>query len=339
MLLTVAVKACVALVNSAAVAGATVMLTGKVTVTVACAVLVLSALLVAVTAQLPAVVGAVNVTGFAVVLESFPQLALQATEVLVVWPTVAENTCAPLVFKLAVAGATEMVTGAVTVTVALALFIISALLCAVTVQLPADAGAVNITGFDVALDTNPQLAVHVTAVFAVLVTVAAKACVPLVSKFAGAGVTAMATGAFTVTVAWAVFVLSALLDAVTVHVPAVAGTVNVTGLVLVLDSLPQLALQVTATFVVPVTVALIAVVCDSVTVTDAGETDMVTVAAERTLEPAKSTARTETTAQILGRASRRSGLEKSSSNRIKYLPRTHLYRDGNRDGEVYRVIG
>jgi len=40
------------------------MLTGKVTVTVACAVLVLSALLVAVTAQLPAVVGAVNVTGY-----------------------------------------------------------------------------------------------------------------------------------------------------------------------------------------------------------------------------------------------------------------------------------
>ena len=136
--------------------------------------MVVSALLVAFTPQPPVVAGAVNVTGFVVVLDSVPHVALQVTAVLVVLLTVAIKPCVPLVSTLAVAGATEIATGAVTVTFAIAVLVVSALLVAVTVQLSLVDGAVYVTGLAVVLDSEPQLALHFTAVFVVCPTVAVK---------------------------------------------------------------------------------------------------------------------------------------------------------------------
>lgn len=76
------------------------------------------------------------------VLESDPQLLLHVTAVLVVLPTVALKDCVPPVNRLTAGGATEIVTGAVTVTVAWADLDPSAELVAVTVQVVGEPGAV-----------------------------------------------------------------------------------------------------------------------------------------------------------------------------------------------------
>ena len=73
--------------------------------------------------------------------------------------------------------------------------------------------------------TDPQFACHETAVLLVLLTVAVKLCVPLVSRLTGFGATEMATGRTTLTFAWADLVPSAALVAVTVQVVAPAGAV------------------------------------------------------------------------------------------------------------------
>ena len=77
------------------------------------------------------------------------------------------------------------------------------------------------------LDNVPQLALHVTAVFVALLTVAIKLCVPLGCKLTLGGATETETGAgaVTVTVACADLVPSAALVAVTVQLVAEDGAV------------------------------------------------------------------------------------------------------------------
>ena len=66
------------------------------------------------------------------------------------------------------------------------------------------------------VDTDPPVVLQVTAMFVVPVTVAANCCVPPVWTAAKVGEMDTATGAATVTVADADFVVSAALTAVTV---------------------------------------------------------------------------------------------------------------------------
>src|SRR5438067_2474240 len=101
----------------------------------------------------------------------------------------------------------------------------------------------------------PPVADHVTAVFVLPVTVAVNCCVPPVCSDAEFGLMLTATGGggpVTVTLADADFVLSATLVAVTLYVPAVAGAVYRP----LLETVPPLADQATAIFVVPVTAAV-----------------------------------------------------------------------------------
>ncbi len=103
---------------------------GAVTVTVADADLVVSAVLVAFTVYVPAAVGAV----YRPVDETVPPVANQVTAVLVVPVTVAVNCCVPPVVSEEDVG--EMVTatvGVVTVTVADADLVVSAALVPFTV--------------------------------------------------------------------------------------------------------------------------------------------------------------------------------------------------------------
>jgi hypothetical protein len=96
---------------------------------------------------------------------------------------------------------------------------------------------------------------QVTEVLVVLVTVAVNCCVVPVCIDAVVGVIETATGrgaVVTVTVADADFVVSAILVAFTVYVPALLGAVYNPELVTV----PPVALQVTAVFVLPVTAAV-----------------------------------------------------------------------------------
>ena len=81
------------------------------------------------------------------------------------------------------------------------------------------------TGFAVALEREPQVALQLTAVLAVLVTVAVKACVLLVTRLTLEGAIPIATGVMAVMVALADLLLSALLVAITVQVVADAGAV------------------------------------------------------------------------------------------------------------------
>jgi len=78
------------------------------------------------------------------------------------------------------------------------------------------------------VETLPPVVDHVTAVFDVPVTVAENCCVPPVRSEVDVGLMLTATtggGAVTVTVAEADFVVSAMLVARTVKVPAVLGAV------------------------------------------------------------------------------------------------------------------
>ena len=125
----------------------------------------------------------------------------------------------------------EMVTevtagGAVTVTAAEPDLVLSALLVAVTVSVPGFAGAV----YRPAEVMAPKAAFQVTAVFEVVpLTVAVNGSVPVVSEEAVAGETMTEVTAgpevATVTVAVPDLLESALLVAVTVSVPTLAGAV------------------------------------------------------------------------------------------------------------------
>jgi hypothetical protein len=101
----------------------------------------------------------------------------------------------------------------------------SATLATLTVTVPPVAGAVNVIVLPLpAID--PPLAVHVTAVWGVLLTVAVKSCVPAAPTVTVAGEMEIATG-FTVTVADAFLLGSATLVAVTVYGPPLSGAVYV----------------------------------------------------------------------------------------------------------------
>ena len=142
-------------------------------------------------------------------LESDPQEGvLQITAVLPVLPTVAVNTCWPPDRRLVAIGDTEIVTAgrAATVTTTLADLVGSATLVAVTVHVPAVEGAAYVMTSPGVLGTDPQVALHVTAVFAVLLTVAVNACWPLDGILTGVGDTEIITGgAATVTIMLAEF--------------------------------------------------------------------------------------------------------------------------------------
>jgi hypothetical protein len=185
-----------------------------VTVTVADADLVVSATLVALTVNVPVVAGAV----YTPELETVPPVAVQVTDVLLEPLTVAVNCCVPLVASEAEVGLIATDTAgavAVTVTVADADLVLSARLVAFTVYVPPVLGAV----YRPELETVPPVALHVTAVLPVPVTVETNCWVAPVCNEAVVGVSATATGTgalVTVTSAEAVFVLSATLVAVTV---------------------------------------------------------------------------------------------------------------------------
>ena len=139
---------------------------------------------------------------------------------------------------------------AVTVIVAEADLVESATLVAVTEKPPATPPAL----YKPEAETVPPLALHVTEVFEVPVTEAVNCCVPPACNDAEVGeiVTATTDCAVAVTCAEADFVESAVLVAVTVYVPAVFGAVYNPEA----ETVPALALHVTAVFEIPVTVAV-----------------------------------------------------------------------------------
>lgn len=145
-------------------------------------------------------------------LETVPPVALHVTAVLVVPVTVAKNCCVPPVNRELVVGEMETETGALTVTSAEAVFVESAALFAVMVYVPAVVGAV----YRPVLEIVPPVALQLTPVFVVPVTVAENCCVAPVRIEAEVGFTETEIGAETVTVAEADLVLSATLVAVTV---------------------------------------------------------------------------------------------------------------------------
>jgi len=212
---TLAVNCCVPLVSMEAETGEIVTpTTGALTVTVAEADLVVSATLVAVTVNVPALPGAV----YSPADETEPLVALQVTEVLLEPVTLAVNCCVPPVESDAEPGliVTATVCGALTVTVADADWVVSAALVAVTMNVPALLGAVNKPEDEI----WPPEADQVTAVLVLPVTVAENCWVPPVVSEAEAGETLTLTvgvgvEAVTVTAAEADLVLSAMLVAVT----------------------------------------------------------------------------------------------------------------------------
>jgi hypothetical protein len=127
--------------------------------------------------------------------------------------------------------AMEVIEGRARVTVAEADFVLSALLVAVTVTVPAVPPAVK----SPADETAPLEADQVTDLsVTVPCTVAVNCCVASVRMFAVAGVTEIevTVGAVTVTDADAVLVPSATLVAVTVTLPPLAGAVSKPALVI-----------------------------------------------------------------------------------------------------------
>ena len=106
-----------------------------------------------------------------------PPVAVHVTAVFELPFTVAVNCCVVLVCRLAELGLIVIdTTGgvAVAVTVAEAFFVVSAALVAVTVNVPAVAGAV----YNPLAVMVPPVAVHVTPAFELPVTVAVNCCVP-----------------------------------------------------------------------------------------------------------------------------------------------------------------
>src|ERR1700741_3810777 len=137
---------------------------------------------------------------------------LQFTAVLLVPVTVAVNCCWPLAIRVADAGLTDTVTG-LSVTVAVADFVESAALVAVTVivcEVEIVPGAVY-KPLAVSVPTDGFM-LQFTAVLLFPVTFAWNCCLPLAIRVADAGLTDTVTG-LSVTVAVADFVESAALVA------------------------------------------------------------------------------------------------------------------------------
>src|SRR5262249_25914111 len=140
-------------------------------------------------------------------------------------------------------------TGACTVTVALADFVVSAAVVAVTVKLPVVWPAAKRP----VLEIVPPVALQVTAALLLPVTEALNCCVAPVCNVAVVGVMLTeTTGACTVTVAVAFFVVSAAEVAVTVKLPAVCWAVKKSVVWVVAPVGPLVA----AVLLLPVTVAL-----------------------------------------------------------------------------------
>ena len=200
------------------------VIVGRPRVTVAEADFVLSALLVAVTVIVPADAPPVKTPAG----ETDPPDADQVTDLSATLPcTAAVNCCVASVRMFAVVGeiVTAVTVGALTVTEAEADFVLSARLVAVTVTLPADAGAVRRPPAEIV----PAEVDHVMPLLeTVPETLAVNCCVPPVAMLAVAGemVTEFTTGAEMVTTAFAVFVGSARLVTVIVAVPGVEPAVK-----------------------------------------------------------------------------------------------------------------
>ena len=151
-----------------------------------------------------------------------------------------------LAFQLNVA---ECWTGTLTVTVADADLVVSATLVAVTLYVPAAEGAV----YRPLVEMVPAVAVQVTAVLLLPVTVAVNCCVALVESEAEPGESDTATtAALTVTVADADLVVSATLVAFTVKDPAALGAVYMP----LEETLPPVADHVTAVLLLPLMLAV-----------------------------------------------------------------------------------
>jgi hypothetical protein len=191
-----------------------------------------------------------------------PSAARHVTALFVVVPpTLAANVSVPPVADDAVAGdtVTDVTVGAgaaVTVTLDVSDLLPSATLVAVTVSVPAFAGAVY-TPPAVIVPSNAR---HVTALSVVVpATVAANVSLPLTATVTAPGVTVTdvtvgvgAGAAVTVTLDVSDWLGSATLVAVTLSTPALAGAVYCPAAVIV----PNNAFHVTALFVVvPATVA------------------------------------------------------------------------------------
>jgi hypothetical protein len=138
-------------------------------------------------------------------------VADQVTLVLLVPVTVAVNCWVPPVARDADLGDTEITTGAETVTVAEADWVVSAALVAVTVYDPAVEGAL----YNPVEEIVPPVADQVTALFVLPVTVALNCCEAPVRSDTEVGEIATASGAVTTTAAEPDLVVSAMLVAVT----------------------------------------------------------------------------------------------------------------------------
>jgi molybdopterin biosynthesis enzyme MoaB len=200
------------------------VMVGRPSVTVAEADFVLSALLVAVTVIVAAEAPPVKRPA----CETAPLDADHVTDLSATFPcTAAVNCCVASVRMFAVVGEMEtpVTVGALTVTEAEADFVLSARLVAVTVTLPAVAGAVRTP----AAEMVPAEVDHVMPLLETLpTTLALNCCVAPVAMLAVVGEmeTEFTTGAATVTTALAVFVGSARLVTVIVAVPGVAAAVK-----------------------------------------------------------------------------------------------------------------
>ncbi len=160
-----------------------------------------------------------------------------------------------------------MPTGVLIEMVAVADFVVSATLVALTVAVPAVAGAV----YKPVLETVPPplVTVQVTAVLLLPVTVALNWTEPFVPTDVVAGEIVTATGEVIDILADAALVESATLVAVTMEVPAFAGAVY--NPVLETDPLPLVTVQVTRVSVVPLTTAANWTVPLATTEKDAGD--------------------------------------------------------------------
>jgi hypothetical protein len=200
-----------------AVVGLIATVTPEATVTVALAIFVESALLVPVTVWGPVAAGAVYSPPVDIVpVVELPPLTpstAHCTPVLVLPETVEVNCCVPFTFTVADVGLIEMLTDdAVTVTLALAVLVESALLVTVTVWLPAAAGAV----YNPLLEIVPTVEFppltpstdHCTLALVVPVTVAVNFDVVFTTTLDDVGLMLTAT-AVTVTAALALWVESA----------------------------------------------------------------------------------------------------------------------------------
>ena len=256
------------------------------TVTVAVAVFDVSAELVAFTVTVCATVVVAGAV-YRPLVEMLPTDGLidHVTAVFVDPATVAVNCCVLLAASVDVAGLNEIVTAGCSVTVAVAVFDVSAELVAFTVTVCVDvivAGAVYRPLVEM-LPTD-GLIDHVAAVFVDPATVAVNCCVLVAASVDVVGLNEIVTAGCSVTVAVAVFEVSAELVAFTV---TVCVDVIVAGAVYrpLVEMLPTDGLidHVAAVFVDPATVAVNCCVLVAASVDVAGLSEIVTPGCSVTL--------------------------------------------------------